>query len=425
MGKTVCPTDNMNSPIRCGCDWKKILVYGLPVVTFLIGLMVPSPLFDRLRATTAEEAEQQLVDVTGLELADGSRYDGSVIKGTKTRHGYGRLTTADSTVYEGNWLNDELPYGQRTSRSSVYRGRFDKGLNNEGFGIVEYSDEFIAGKRKQGKAECDIVRKYIGNWHNNVKQGLGRSVKVDGNMDFGIYENGILQAVPDANYRVGGSVYGIDLSHHQPDVNWDNFALYCDKDGNVYDGKPASKKYMQPVFFVYLKATEGATIKDDTYGMRAIEAERHGLMKGAYHFLHLGSSINEQIKNFVETTNWTPGDLPPALDIEVVSEIKKYGKEQLVEMTLKWLGNIESIMHVRPIIYTREDIRNQYLNDERLKKYDFWIARYSAKGPDNFDWHLWQKTDKGILEGYDAGRIDINLFKGDYTSFVKYINNMK
>ena len=43
---------------------------------------------------------------------------------------------------------------------------------------------------------------------------------------------------------------------------------------------------------------------------------------------------------------------------------------------------------------------------------NFWIARYSDNGPDNFDWHLWQRTNKGILEGYDAGRVDINLFRG-------------
>lgn len=415
--------DKFRGLIRSDFDRKKILMYSLPIVSFIIGLLVPSPLFDRLREAASEEEEQQLVEVTGLMLADGSRYDGSIIKGTKTRHGFGRLTTVDSTVYEGNWRNDKLPYGQRTSLSSIYRGRFDKDLNNEGFGIIEYSDAFINGKKKQGKAESDIVRTYIGNWHKNAKHGLGRSVKLDDSMEFGRYENGIFQAISDANYRVGGSVYGIDLSHYQKDVNWDNFALYCDKDGNVYNGKPEEKKYMQPVFFVYLKATEGSTIKDDTYGVRATEAERHGMLKGAYHFLHLGSPIDEQIKNFVETANWTQGDMPPALDIEVLSEIKEYGKEFLVEKTLQWLRKIESIMHVRPIIYTRENIRNQYLNDDRLKKYDFWIARYSDKGPDNFDWHLWQRTDKGFLEGYDAGWIDINLFKGDYNSFMKYINN--
>lgn len=190
------------------------------------------------------------------------------------------------------------------------------------------------------------------------------------------------------------------------------------------NGKPLDKRYMQPVFFAYLKATEGATIKDETYSVRCVEAERHEIMKGAYHFMHLGSPVEEQIRNFVETVNWTKGDLPPALDIEVDAEIKEYGKGRLVEMALEWLEKIETTMNVRPIIYTRENIRNMYLSDERFRKYDFWIARYSDKGPNNFDWHFWQKTENGVLEGYDK-QIDINLFKGDFASFSKYIKNVK
>ena len=155
--------DKLRCLIRTNSNWKKILMYSIPSVSFIIGLLVPSPLFDRLSKEVVADDEQQLVEVTGLIMSDGSRYDGSIIKGTKTRQGYGRLTTADSTVYEGNWRNDELPYGQRTTPSSVYRGRFDKELNNEGFGIIEYSEAFIDGKRKQGMAECDIVQTYIGN----------------------------------------------------------------------------------------------------------------------------------------------------------------------------------------------------------------------------------------------------------------------
>ena len=34
---------------------------------------------------------------------------------------------------------------------------------NEGFGIIEYSEAFMNGKKKKGNAECDIIKKYIGN----------------------------------------------------------------------------------------------------------------------------------------------------------------------------------------------------------------------------------------------------------------------
>ena len=416
--------DKLRCLIRTNSNWKKILMYSIPIVSFIIGLLVPSPLFDRLSKEAVDEEVQQLVEVAGLVLADGSRYDGSVIKGTKTRQGYGRLTTADSTVYEGNWRNDELPYGQRTTSSSVYRGRFDKKLNNEGFGIIEYSEAFIDGKRKQGMAECDIVQTYIGNWHNNNKQGLGSSVKVDGSMDFGRYDKGVFQAVPDVNYRVGGSVYGVDFSHYQKDVDWDNLALYCDKDGNVYNDKPKDKKYMQPVFFVYLKATEGATIKDETYSVRTIEAERHGVLKGAYHFLHLSADIDAQIKNFLETVTWNEGDLPPALDVEVDAQAEKYGKHQVQDMTFKWLSGVEKRLGVRPIIYTRERFRDKYLReDSRFAKYKCWISRYNDQGPDNKDWKIWQFTEKGSIRGY-AKAIDINIYKDDYTAFQKYLNGL-
>ena len=47
--------------IRTNFNWKKILMYSLPIVTFIIGLMVPSPLFDRLRKEVVADDEQQLV----------------------------------------------------------------------------------------------------------------------------------------------------------------------------------------------------------------------------------------------------------------------------------------------------------------------------------------------------------------------------
>lgn len=62
--------DKFRGLIRSDFDRKKILMYSLPIVSFIIGLLVPSPLFDRLREATSEEEEQQLVEVTGLMLAD-------------------------------------------------------------------------------------------------------------------------------------------------------------------------------------------------------------------------------------------------------------------------------------------------------------------------------------------------------------------
>lgn len=399
-----------------------ILFIALPIMTFLIGLIIPSPLANRGVQNFIEKIKDEvLVDTVNMSMPDGSIYEGSIVAGTTKREGYGKLTTIDGSVYEGEWKNDNLPWGKRTTNSSVYIGHFDRDFNNDGFGIIEYTETYIDGKREQGKADNEITRVYLGNWKNSSKHGIGRSVKVDGTMEFGEYKEGIYKKVEGANYKVGGAVYGIDVSHHQVDIDWDNLALYCDKDGNVFSHEPKEKKYMQPIFFAYIKATEGSNMKDKTYSVRAIEAERHGIVRGAYHFLHLSSSADVQVKNFLETIKWTRGNMPPALDVEVESEIREYGAKKLQDITLEWLETVENELGVRPIIYTRENIRNQYLNDQRFAKYNFWIARYSSKQPNNFDWHIWQMTDQGRINGL-SGRIDINLFKSSYTDLIQYIS---
>lgn len=169
---------------------KSIIRYALPGITFVIGFCIPSPFIKNNKAIIGDAEQLNLIDTVKMVLPDGSTYDGSIIASNKKRHGFGSLTTVDGSVYEGNWDNDILPFGRRTTLSSVYNGKFDPDLNNEGFGIVRYTKSYIEGKKKQGFADCDIIAEYIGNWHLNNKSGLGRSVKVDGSMDFGMYIKG-------------------------------------------------------------------------------------------------------------------------------------------------------------------------------------------------------------------------------------------
>lgn len=60
---------------------------------------------------------------------------------------------------------------------------------------------------------------------------------------------------------------------------------------------------------------------------------------------------------------------------------------------------------------------------EEFNKYNFWIARYNPVGPQRFDWHFWQMTEQGVVNGYDEGFIDINLYKGDFAAFEKFLTN--
>lgn len=99
-------------------------------------------------------------------------------------------------------------------------------------------------------------------------------------------------------------ILGIDVSHHQKKINWD-----------------AVKE--QGVSFVYIKATEGSTLKDSLFRYNYDHAKNAGVLVGAYHYFTFCSSAKDQFRNFVENTIASPGDLPPAIDVEFVGNCRK------------------------------------------------------------------------------------------------------
>ena len=57
--------DKFRGLILSDFNWKKILMYSLPIVLFIIGLLVPSPLFDRLRKEVVVDDENSLWKLQG------------------------------------------------------------------------------------------------------------------------------------------------------------------------------------------------------------------------------------------------------------------------------------------------------------------------------------------------------------------------
>ena len=62
------------------------------------------------------------------------------------------------------------------------------------------------------------------------------------------------------------STWGIDISHHQKKINWDEL---------VKHNKPD---------FIFLKCTEGASHQDTKYNTYKNKAEQYNIVIGAYHF---------------------------------------------------------------------------------------------------------------------------------------------
>ncbi len=297
-----------------------------------------------------------------------------------------------------------IPQSAAAAKLKTSRYTYEGGVKNgrmNGYGVCRYTNGNV----------------YYGYWVNDYKQGLGKLVYADGTIEFGIWEKGSVKK-SGRRFIPGKKAYGIDVSRHQKKINWHDVAFYADSKGNVSGKKSGS--FRQPVLFALMKSTEGATIQDNTFKRNFKEAGECGIIRGAYHFLSVTSSVDKQVQNYIRHTPLRKGDFPPILDLEINRKVMARDHAKIIQMAKEWLKKIEKHYGVRPIIYTYDIYFRDYLKGHGFDKYDFWIARYNPAGPSARHWEIWQFTDKGRGPGISTN-VDIDVFRGSYSDLRKYI----
>lgn len=84
----------------------------------------------------------------------------------------------------------------------------------------------------------------------------------------------------DAKYPEGYEIHGIDISHHQGEIDWELLR-------NAMIEKC-------PIRFILIKATEGTSIVDSRFKDNFTQAREYGFIRGAYHFWSNKSSARDQ-----------------------------------------------------------------------------------------------------------------------------------
>ena len=201
------------------------------------------------------------------------------------------------------------------------------------------------------------------------------------------------------NYPDGYEIHGIDISHHQGRIDWDELK----DNGSINDC---------PIRFIMIKATEGSTQTDENFKDNFYQAREHGFTRGAYHFYSVHTPSYQQAAHFMKTVKLENGDLPPVLDVE--HKPKNQTDAEFKSSVHLWLDLVEKHYKVKPIIYTYFKFKMRYLNDSIFNEYPYWIAHYYVdsleyKGP----WKFWQHTDVGRLPGI-KGNVDFNIYNGSY-----------
>ena len=207
----------------------------------------------------------------------------------------------------------------------------------------------------------------------------------------------------DANYPEGYEIHGIDISHYQGDIDWDDLS------NAMIEGCPLR--------FVMIKSTEGSTRLDSKFKENFRQAREYGYIRGAYHFWSNKSSARDQAYHFLNKVRLEDGDLPPVLDVE--HKPKDRSVEDFQRDVLTWLHIVEDKYHVKPIIYTYYKFKDKYLSAPVFNDYPYWIAHYYVdkveyKGP----WKFWQHTDAGKHPGI-KGYVDFNIYNGSFYDMKK------
>ncbi|MEM6988900.1 MAG: glycoside hydrolase family 25 protein [Myxococcota bacterium] len=217
------------------------------------------------------------------------------------------------------------------------------------------------------------------------------------------------------------SIQGIDVSHHQGEVD---FAAVA-KAG---------------FSFAYVKATEGTGYTDPKFRenwrkLRDLEGTIH---RGAYHFAR-PDSVGTEKDGELEARDFAlairkvggagPGMLPPALDFEKYSE-------NTPEQNRPWVAAFVRVMEEEfgrpPVIYTGRNIwRYELGNADDFIDCPLWLVRYSKRGAQGMTavaershqplrwprWTFWQWSGGGKFNHHGPvdgvnGDCDVNLFNG-------------
>ena len=202
----------------------------------------------------------------------------------------------------------------------------------------------------------------------------------------------------------GNWSYGVDISHHQPLVNWKKMSVLVDNQGRTVWRKKIAISGKK-IDYVIMKASEGESFKDWRFKRRWIKAQKYGYKKGAYHFFRPGKDASLQAQNYIsQVGTLDPSDFPPILDIEKTDGLSAH---DLNTIALEWLQIIEKHYGRKPIVYANPYYLNNILSSEITQRYPVWVANYGVSRPSWGKWHIWQFTDRALVRG--VGCADLNV----------------
>ena len=307
------------------------------------------------------------------------------------------LRDEDGHIVSAVMEADTAVTGIRVDSLGTYRGQMNRLLQASGQGTYDAVDG----------------THYEGFWQFGKRDGFGFESSPTNQVRVGEWKKG--RFLGERLRYTTERIYGIDISRHQHEkgrkrfaINWSELRITSLGPKNNAEGQTF------PVSFVYIKSTEGTTVRNRYFIKDYAAARAKGIRTGAYHFFSLKSTALAQATYFVNHTLFRPDDFPPVLDVEPTdAQIRKIGgTKELLRRIRIFMEYVEKRTGMKPILYINQGFVNRHLaNAADIKqRYNVWIARYGEYKPD-VKLVYWQLTPDGRVKGI-TGPVDINVFNG-------------
>ena len=220
-------------------------------------------------------------------------------------------------------------------------------------------------------------------------------------------------------------VQGLDVSGHQPSVNW-------------------QAQWNGGARFAYVKASEGNYYTNPLFGSQYQGSRSVGMIRGAYHFaIPNWSSGADQARYFVRNGGGWSADgatLPPVLDFEfnpyagrtingvyMGNTCYDMSAGQLASWVRDFGNTMRSLTGRLPVIYTNTSWWNQCLrNPSGFGEYPLWVAAYPSSPTNNAgpvptgswsNYSIWQYSSTGPFAG------DSNVWNGSLADLGAFARN--
>lgn len=192
--------------------------------------------------------------------------------------------------------------------------------------------------------------------------------------------------------------FGIDVSRYQGAINW-------------------NKVKASGVDFVIMRASIGDH-EDAMFANYITAAKKAGLMVGVYHYLFAETPEDALVEArlFIDTISRYAIDFPAVLDFEEPSQQNNLTNAERTKIAQVFMDEVKKAGYF-PMLYTNKSWAVGYLDMDKLKDYEIWLAEWKAAPTYTGDYGIWQYTARGKVSGIDSD-VDLDICTRNYRKLI-------